>query len=206
MKILFIDTSSFNVTISFIEDNNIKYLFNDEIREDMSSQIMPIIREGIKQSKIELKDLDKIMVCNGPGSFTGIRIGVTIAKTIAWALKKDIITISTLELYASAHFSTKYIIPMIDARRGYVYAGIYDSNLNCILEDKHILLESLNNYFNDATLVSYDNLVNTIKPSIDLLKVINKHINDVSLNCHSVNPNYLKKTEAEENLNRSKND
>ena len=130
MKILFIDTSSFNVTISYIEDNVIKFIFNDEIRDDMSSKIMPIIRDGSIESSIELSDLDRIIVCNGPGSFTGIRIGVTIAKTIAWALKKDIITISTLELYASTSFDTKYIIPMINARRGYVYSGIYDKECN----------------------------------------------------------------------------
>ena len=65
---------------------------NDElIKVDMSSKIMSIIREGTEKSGISLADIDKIMVCTGPGSFTGIRIGVTIAKTIAWALKKDII-------------------------------------------------------------------------------------------------------------------
>lgn len=206
MKILFIDTSSFNVTISYIEDNVIKFIFNDEIRDDMSSKIMPIIRDGSIESSIELSDLDRIIVCNGPGSFTGIRIGVTIAKTIAWALKKDIITISTLELYASTSFDTKYIIPMINARRGYVYAGVYDNNLNNVVSDKYIYMEDLNEYFAESTLVSYDDIENTIKPNIDLVKLINKHINDEPISCHAVNPNYLKLTEAEMNLNRSKND
>lgn len=205
MKILFLDTSSFFVTISIIEDNNILYLYQDEIRDDMSSRIMPLISDGFNKLDFNINDIDKIMVVNGPGSFTGVRIGVTIAKTIAWALKKDIITISSLEFLATTSFDTKYAIPMIDARRGFVYSGVYDSNLDVIKEDSYINYNDLTEYFNESTIVSFNDLDGAIKPSLDVLKIVNKHINDNSLNCHSVKPNYLKKTEAEENLEK-KND
>ena len=132
MKILFLDTSSFFVSIAIAEDNNILYKYNGIIKDDMSSRIMPLIREGFNSVNFDIKDIDKIMVVNGPGSFTGIRIGVTVAKIIAWSLKKDIITISSLEYLATTNCSTKYIIPMIDARRGFVYSGVYDSELNVI--------------------------------------------------------------------------
>ena len=198
MKILFLDTSSFFVTVSIVEDSEILFNYQEEIRTDMSSKIMPKIREGFDSVPFKIEDIDKIMIVNGPGSFTGVRIGVTIAKVLAWSLKKDIITVSSLELMASSSFDTKYIIPMIDARRGYVYAGVYDHDLNNIRVDSYISITDLSTYFDDSILVSYDVLDNTVRPNVDIIKVINKHINDKSLNPHQVNPNYLKKVEAEE--------
>ena len=113
-------------------------------------------------------------------------------------LKKDIITISSLELMASTPFDTKFILPMIDARRNCVYAGVYDQDLNSIKADSYINYDELSEYFADSLLVSYDDLKDTVNPKVDILKIVSKHINDKSLNPHQVNPNYLKKVEAEE--------
>ena len=201
MMYLLIDTSLKYPTVSIIENDKVLYLFHEEIDSDMSSKIMPIIDDGFKSINKKVDDIDKIFVVNGPGSFTGIRIGVTIAKTIAWALKKEIVTISSLEFMATTKASTKYIVPTIDARRGNVFAGIYDKNLNIIKEDKLINLEELKKSIDsNYTIISYD--LNNV--NIDVLKIINKHKNDKGLNPHSVNPNYLKLTEAEES--RFKND
>jgi len=203
---LLIDTSTSNLTVSILNNQNILYKYQETILSDMSSKLLPIIDKGLKDNNLTLKDIDKIFVVHGPGSFTGIRVGVTVAKTIAWALKKDIIPLSSLELIATTSTSKKYIVPMIDARRSNVFAGIYDNNLNCIKEDKLISIEELNNLNNDYEFVSYDkiNLDNIIKPSIEILKIVNKHINDKGINPHNLNPNYLKLTEAEEN--KLKND
>ena len=201
MMYLLIDTSLKYPTVSIVEEDKILYLFHEEIDSDMSSKIMPMIDEGFKNINKNIIDIDKIFVVNGPGSFTGVRIGVTIAKTIAWALKKDIVTISSLELMATTKVDTNYIVPIIDARRGNVFAGIYDKDLNIIKDDKLINLEELKNSIDsNYTIISYD--LNNI--DIDVLKIINKHKNDKSLNPHEVNPNYLKLTEAEES--RIKND
>lgn len=200
MKILFLDTSSFFVSVAILEDSNVLYLYQDEIYDDMSSKIMPIIEEGFNKVDFNINDIDKIIVANGPGSFTGVRIGVTIAKVLAWSLKKDIITVSSLELLATTPFNTKYIIPMIDARRGYVYAGVYDNNLNSVLEDQYIKYDDLKDYFDNSTIVSFNDLDNATKPIIDVVKVVEKHKNDKGVVSHLVNPNYLKKTEAEEHL------
>ena len=108
MKILFLDTSSFFVSIAIVDNSNILYKYNGIIKDDMSSKIMPLIREGFNSIDFDIKDIDKIMVVNGPGSFTGVRIGVTVAKTIAWSLKKDIITISSLEYLATTNCSTSF--------------------------------------------------------------------------------------------------
>ena len=201
---LLIDTSTSNLTVSIINSEEVIYKYQETILSDMSSKLLPIIDNGLKEHNLKLENIDKIFVVNGPGSFTGIRVGVTVAKTIAWALKKDIIPLSSLELIATTNTSKKYIVPMIDARRNNVFAGIYDNNLNCIKEDKLISLDELSNLGEDYEFVSYDNIDGVIKPNIDILKIINKHINDEGINPHNLNPNYLKLTEAEEN--KLKND
>ena len=203
MKILFLDTSSFFVTVSIINNNEVVFNYQEVIKDDMSSQIMPIISNGFNSLDFDIKDIDKIMVVNGPGSFTGVRIGVTIAKVIAYSLKKDIITISSLEYMATTNCTTKYIIPMIDARRGYYYAGVYNASLNPVFNDSYIKYEELEDFFDDGTIVTYSDINNSVKPQLDVIKIVNKHINDQSLNPHNVKPNYLKKTEAEEKLMES---
>ena len=141
-------------------------------------------------------------MCNGPGSFTGIRVGVTIAKTIAWALNIDVIPISSLELIATTKTQKKYLVPMIDARRCNVFAGVYDRNLNCIKKDKLVNLKDfIKDLNNDYEFVSYDDIATESlkKPDIDVIRIVNKHQLDKGINPHNLNPNYLKLTEAEEN-------
>lgn len=208
MKYLLIDTSSSNVTVSIIENKNILYNYQEKITSDMSSKIMPIIDEGFKNINFSLNDIDKIFVVNGPGSFTGIRVGVTIAKTIAWALKKEIVPISSLELIATTPINDKeYLVPMIDARRGNVFAGVYDKDLNCVKKDILINIEEMLKELNfNYEILSYDKLSvdNVITPNPNVIKIIEKHENDKVVNPHNLNPNYLKLTEAEEN--KLKND
>ncbi len=193
MKYLFIDTCSNSLIISTIINNKIDYFFIDKNNNDTSSKVMKVIEEAVP----DIMGIDKIFVVNGPGSFTGIRVGVTIAKTIGFCLNIPIIELSELELLATTNTDTKYNVALIDARRGYVYAGIYDKDLNCYLEDQHILLNDIK-YPIDYTIInSYDN--------IDLLKIIKKHEFDEPINPHNLNPNYLKRTEAEEKLDDKRN-
>lgn len=195
MRSLFIDTSSFNITVAIIEDNNILAKYYDRVLDDMASKIFPIIDELFSKVNFEIKDINKIYVVNGPGSFTGVRIGVTIAKVLASQLKIDIYPVSSLELMASGTNGT--CLALIDARRGFVYAGAYDSNLNLILEDKYISLNDIDTE-KYTEVVSYDDIANAVKPNPDIIKIVNKY-KDKTMNPHMVNPNYLKKTEAEEN-------
>ena len=200
MKYLFIDSATANLVVAIIIDNEIKYIFNKKVGSDMSSSIMGVIDEAFQTSGIKPKDIDKIFAVNGPGSFTGIRVGLTVAKTMAWSLKIPVVPISSLELIASGTPSDNNIA-LIDARRGYVYAGGYDKELNNTFEDKHILLENIK----EGTFISYDDIENAVKPNIDVLKVIHKHEKDKGINPHKLNPKYLKLTEAEEKL-KNKND
>ena len=146
-----------------------------------------------------VENLLKQLVGVGPGSYTGVRMAVTVCKMLSVFGNKNLYSISTLKLMASGYKGN--VLTRIDARRGNVFAGIYDKELNIIKEDKMVNLENLKKSIDsNYTIVSYD--LNNV--NIDVLKIVNKHKNDLSINPHSVNPNYLKLTEAEES--RLKND
>ncbi len=209
---LFIDTCTKYLILALYKNNEIIEYFQMEADNNLSVLLLPKIDELLKKSNLEIKDVDKIYVSNGPGSFTGIRIGVTTAKTIAYGLNKEINTVSELEVLASVDTNKKYIVPLIDARRNYVYTGMYNNNLNIEIENKYIDLDEFYNFLsknyniNDILFVSNDSFnINTEVPKINIWKIIEKHRKDESMNPHLVNPNYLKLTEAEEKLNDKRN-
>lgn len=199
---LLIDTCTKNVCIALFKDKTLmdKVVYSNQI--DLSSNFMVLVNNIFSKNSVKIEDVDKFFVAVGPGSFTGIRIGVTCAKVMAWSLKKDVIPFSSLELLATVDSNNDYIVPLIDARRGYVFTGIYDNHLNCIMNDAYIKLDDLlEKIENDksTTYVSLDNFdLETILPEYNVNKIIEKHFNDAPINPHSLNPNYLKKTEAEE--------
>lgn len=207
MKSLFINTSTRKIVIAIAVDNEIKYLYNDFNNEDISNKLMPIIDEAFKKVNIKPKDIDMIFVTNGPGSFTGIRIGLTVAKIMAWGLKIKVVPISSLELMATTKTNKKYIAPLIDARKGYVYAELYDEKLNSIIKDSYVLLDDFRKEIEnkDVYYVSDDELdFDVNETNYDILKIIEKHKDDNGINPHKLNPNYLKNTEAEEKLKESR--
>lgn len=203
MRCLFINTSSFFIDVAIVDNNEVLFHRVEKIDKDMSSKIMPIIKAGFSNVNFELKNLDKIFVVNGPGSFTGVRVGVSVAKTIGWALNIDVIPVSSLEVLATTNTSKKYNVGLIDARRGNVFAGVYDEELNSIIEDQLISLDKLKTIINDKDYETISEENNNI--DVDIIKVIEKHKNDNPINPHNLNPKYLKLTEAEEKLNGSNN-
>ena len=208
MRSLFINTSNKRLIIGIVEDDKVLYEYNDTNSNELSSKIMPIIDEAFTKSNLKPNDIDTIFVTNGPGSFTGIRIGLTIAKVMAWSLNIKVVPLSSLELMVSGIDNYDYIIPLMDARRDNVFGALYDKNLNSIIEDTFISYESMiNKAMNKVAdknyiIVSHD--LDFEEPKYDILKVIKKHINDEGINPHKLNPNYLKLTEAEEKFNESR--
>ena len=205
---LFIDTCDTEYIVSIIKDNETLFFFKSENSKDLSTKLLKKIDEAFHSTNLSIQDVDKIFVTNGPGSFTGIRVGVTVAKTLAYSLNKDIYTISRLECMASTKCNTDIIVPYIDARRDYVFAGIYDQNLNCLMKDNYLskdcLLEKINDQ--EVTFISCQNLIDgSVSPNVDVVKILEHHKSDSKINPHSVKPNYLKKTEAEENRDKGNN-
>lgn len=210
MRSLFIDTASSRIILGLLEGHQLVNMINEENDHSLSSRIFPLIDRLFYDAQWSVDDIKRIYVVIGPGSFTGIRIGVTIAKTFAWAKNLEIIPLSELELLATTPHSTDYLVPYIDARREAVYAGIYKAD-RIVMDDAYISINSLKAQYPNESIVavSYDQCdlgIEQIKPEINISKIVEKHEQDASKNPHEVNPVYLKLTEAEENLNRdSKN-
>lgn len=203
---LFIDTCTSNLIVSIIKDSEILKTYNKSIKTDLSVKLFPVMQDIFNESNLTPKDIDMIFVTNGPGSFTGIRIGVTVAKTFAWALKKTVIPISSLEFIATTSVKEDYIVPIIDARRDCVYAGIYNEHLDAIMSDRYISIDDLKKEIGNKSIkfISYDEFesIDSMKPRIDIIKIVEKYKRDKGINPHKLNPNYLKLTEAEMNLNK----
>ena len=205
MKTLYIDTSSSFLYAGILEDTNILQEVKKEFGQDLSKEALPEIDKLFKKAKLNPKDINRIVVVNGPGSFTGIRIGITIAKTYAWALNLDIITVNALEAMSISCEEKVNHVPILDARRGYVFAAIYDKDSNIILKPQHILLEELQkelNKIDEYIVISNDEIdefEDIYKYDPDISKIVEKVINRKPINPHAVNPEYLKLTEAEEN-------
>ena len=212
MNLFYIDTSSSYLYSGIVSNNSLKASRKVFFGSELSKYALNEISKMFEEINILPKDIDKIIVVAGPGSFTGIRIGMTIAKIFAFSLKKEITTLSSLEAMAYSSNLESIKVPILDARRGYVYAGVYDENNNIILDDQYISLEKLQKYLdslkkeyifitNDSKLAN----LNRIKYNPDILKIVNIVKDRKSINPHLVEPLYLKLTEAEENLG-SKND
>lgn len=207
---LFLDTCSQIIRIGILFDNKLIDYLEFQNDNKLSEKLLPAIKKIIDKNNYKVNDLNRIYISVGPGSFTGIRIGVTVAKVMAWSLNIDIIPISSLEIMASYDSDKKYVCSFIDARRGFVFAGVYDKELNTYMEDKYIIFDDLlvkiKDIKDDTLFVSNDsNFISCIEPKIDVEKIVLKHINDKSVNPHKVNPIYLKLTEAEEKLNDKNN-
>lgn len=208
MKILYIDTSTDYLYTGIVSDNILLAEVKQKFSHDLSKYALYEISEMLKKVNINPTEVDKIIVVNGPGSFTGIRVGMTIAKIYAYTLKKKIISISSLDAMQISTSSNNLIVPVIDARRGFVYAGIYQDNKE-LLKKQYIkfedLLDKLNNYQKEYIIVSNDNLKidNVVSYNPDILKIVNTYKDNEDINPHLVEPNYLKLTEAEENLQRN---
>lgn len=202
MRILYIDTSSSYLYTGIVCDGKLISEVQENLQLDLSKLALPKIAEMFSENNLKPNDIDKIIAVNGPGSFTGIRVGLTIAKVYAWSLNIPIIPITSLEAMACSCEEDRMLVPIIDARRGYVYGAIYKDDEE-ILKPQHIKLEILMEYLKDNNYVfitkddiTLDGDKCSYKPNI--LKIVNKFCQKKALNPHGVNPEYLKLTEAEE--------
>ncbi len=206
MIYLFVDTSLSYIRLALVKDNILLASVNEYCDKDLSKKFITYVQDLFEKNSINYKDINKIFCVTGPGSFTGIRVGMTFVKVLAWSFNIDIVPISELQVLATLDIDTDYILPLIDARRGYVYSGIYDKELNAVVSDRYILLDEILSSFEHKkiTIVSHDQFanLNVMEPEINFIKIICKNEYKDAVNAHTLTPNYLKKTEAEENLKK----
>ena len=189
MYSLFISTYDKLITIGLLKDNNILEKLENNSNQNHSALVMPMIDSILKNNNLIPKDLNQIIVVNGPGSFTGVRIGVTIAKTLAYTLKIDIKTITSLELYAVSNESENNKLVSISDHKG-KYVGYFNKN-NELIDD----LVYLNNSDYEKYIEGKKDYIIESK-NINLEKVYNYLKNKKSINPHMVNPIYIKSIEA----------
>jgi tRNA threonylcarbamoyladenosine biosynthesis protein TsaB len=146
MKVLAIDTSNLVMGIAVLDGEKVLGEYITNLKKNHSIRVMPAIEDLLKETGLKPDDLDRIVVAKGPGSYTGVRIGVTIAKTLAWTLKKDLVGVSSLEVLAqNGKYFDGYTSPIFDARRTQVFTGLYGASENDLAqnmwEDRIILLK-----------------------------------------------------------------
>lgn len=165
MKILAIDTST-KFLILGLYDGAKSYEYRLETGARLSSVLHPIIKSALGALNWDIGKIDYFACGLGPGSFTGIRIGVAAIKGLAWALKKPVLGISTLDILAENALlankpvrqwfgfphsqSHKYIIPVIDARRNLIYAATYKRRNNTLKRLTPFKLFTLKEFYAEA--------------------------------------------------------
>lgn len=199
---LFIDTSLVNVSISIIKDGKILSLIEKSIPNMHSAYATKFVKDALDMAGIDANEVDNIMVVNGPGSFTGVRIGVTIAKTYGYLIKKDVTPVSSLKSLAISSNHNGTIMSMIPANKSNYYVGIYDKDYNIIVDeqfmDKEKIFELCNEY--NPYIVGIDQSVigkyKVNKQKLDVLRIVDYYMDKEKINPHKILPNYLKLPQA----------
>lgn len=221
MKILSIDTSSNLCAVAVLEDTNLikENILNDT--KNHSEKIMPVIAQTLEESKLRLNDIDLIVCDKGPGSFTGIRIGVATVMSFVDSLKISAIGITSLEALAYNVFlneeKTSFVCSLIDAKNDNVYFELYSASSNIPLSimsadciNINELIDKLKNYDNICFVgdgaVAHQNILksNFINTTFSTHNEISSYsLGIAGLNAYNAGrkddilPVYLRKSQAE---------
>ena len=147
--ILNIDTASDEAHVSIAKDADVIDYISNKSQKEHATFLQPAIEKLVKKMGITLNAIDAVAVTSGPGSYTGLRVGMASAKGLCYALKKPLITLSTLEVLAASAFEifnevgeeSILYCPMMDARRMEVFTAIYQNNLSAILQPCALILD-----------------------------------------------------------------
>ena len=147
MLILALESSAKAASVALVRDGELVAQYSQCCGLTHSRTLLPMLEDMMKNSGIDLNEPDLIAVAQGPGSFTGIRIGVLTVKGLAWSLEKDCVGVSTLEAMAWHGVAAGGLIcPVMDARRNQVYNALFDIDNGVprrLTEDRAISLEEL---------------------------------------------------------------
>lgn len=199
---LFIDTSLVSVSISVVKDNKILSLIQKDIPNMHSIYATSFVKKALDEACINASDIDNIYVVNGPGSFTGLRIGVTIAKTYGYLINKYITPVSSLKAMALSTDEAGLVMSIIPANKTNYYVGIYDQEYNTVKTEEFVnkdklveLIKEYNPYIiGENTTIIENYKINKVK--LNILKIINYYQDKEKINYHKLLPNYLKQPQA----------
>ena len=224
MLVLSVDSSYSTATCDLIKDDKILAEINLNDKKQHSVILMRLIDSILKEYEIDINDIDAFIISRGPGSFTGLRIGMATLKGLAFASKKPLISVSTLDALAYNSISFQGIIcPIMDALRDNIYTCLYkneNNNLTPLIKEQCLNINELVTILKEQTLpiifvgdgvakhkeFLQENIPNSFfapnhsnfpkASSVGELGI--KKINDgVIENIDSINPIYLRKSQAE---------
>ena len=224
MKILGIDTSTHSTSVCIIEDDKLICEYTVNTKKTHSQKLMVMIESMIKESDLNVSDIDAIAICIGPGSFTGLRISMATAKAIAQVRNLPIISVNSLESLAfNMNLCERIICPILDAQRNQVYTGKYkfengefktleDVNVVTIDElvdelsksnDEFIIVGEATTLYkeklgqlNNSYIASVSNNVSKASSLCAIAK--SKFEKEIDIhNCYTINPMYIRKSQAE---------
>ncbi len=199
--ILNIETATETCSVSLSRKGKTLDLIENNEDKTHSELLTVFIETLMQRNKIGFQDLSAVAVSSGPGSYTGLRIGVSVAKGICYGLKKPLISVPTLESMAwggveLSKEGDKLFCPMIDARRMEVYTSVFDSQLN-IIEDtqaKVVDSESFSNLLIDNQIVIFGN-------GAEKCKSVITHPNAIFLNNFNISAQYMSELSYQKFLN-----
>ncbi len=195
LKRLAIDTATKYIYLALmIDDKEVSSIYQ-EGDNNHSVTIIPLLAELLKNAEISLQDLDEIIVGVGPGSYTGVRIGVTVGKMIGYLNNINIYQVSSLALLASTS-KQKYILPLIDARRNNAFMAFFNQKKRKLTYLKNDTLENIESF--KSNIIEKYEVIEFGKPN--LKKIIDSNLMVKIEDIHNLTPNYLRITEAERNL------
>ena len=212
MKIAAFDTSSKALTLAILEDETLLAQMTLNIKKNHSITLMPAIDFLMNSLDMKPTDLDRIVVAQGPGSYTGLRIAVATAKTLAHTLKIELVGVSSLLALVPEQVEG-LVIPVMDARRNNVYAGFYQSG-QAVRPEAHLplaeVLEIAGAANQSVTFVgevgAFVEQIQEHLPQASYQETLPNAANlalwawdKEAASLHDFVPNYLKRVEAEEN-------
>lgn len=172
MKVLAIESASITASCAVSEDGNLLGEYTLNHKKTHSEKLMPLIESLMNELGLKIQDIDVVAVSEGPGSYTGLRIGAAIAKSLSFAADIPIASVPTTKSLAGNIFDlNKLIVPVMDAKAGRIYTGIYKwengalttvrEQFPCNIDE---LIDILNGYeesliFNGDGSVNYRNII-----------------------------------------------
>jgi tRNA threonylcarbamoyladenosine biosynthesis protein TsaB len=225
MRILAVDTATTSCSVAIVDNTSLLSEFTLAKEETHSKHLMDMIKAALRMSGLNFSDLDGFAVTRGPGSFTGLRIGISTIKGLVVASEKPVVGVSSLEALAlQVSYSRDLICPILDARRGEVYFSRYrflnghlkkqtkervappyqavdDLNESCLFVGngavvyKEMILEKMGEFASFAPLIQ-----NTIRASTMAYLSMAKFENNDTDDIEKILPYYIRKSDAELNL------
>lgn len=194
MYSLFLDTHEKNIIEVLYKDGTVIDKNIKMSERNHSDFTMPMLKELINRNNLSVHELNEILIVNGPGSFTGVRLGVTIAKTLAYTLNIPIKTITSLECLAISSELKDKKLPIIRDVKG-VFACLYNQDNKALTEAFYKANDEFKNYVSENELEDY--IIENTEYNYEAIYEYLKNVKPTM--AHSVNPIYIKIIEALKN-------